>query len=287
MMAAYRRSVDKICDRFGDVRVGDLTVAMVDEFEHDLLASGAAGGGALSAKSVEGVHAVFHQLLDDAVRRGAAPSNVVASVAPPRHEDDVVTVLTPDEVRAFLDSVRGHRLLPVFFVLLATGLTRGELVGLRWGDVDLDAGEITVRRIVSMTNGQRTESMPSPSALRTVSVADRTLHLLAEHRGDAADVRATDPVFEKRGGGELNPESLSNTFRRLVERAGVSPITISGLRHTHAALLFRAGVQPLVVSMRLGHSTFATTQEMYGHLIPPLHDVNLEAFEQSILETQP
>ncbi len=71
-MAAYRRCVGRICDRFGDVRVGDLTVAMVDEFEHDLLDNGAAGGGALSAKSVEGVHAVFHQLLDDAVRRGAA-----------------------------------------------------------------------------------------------------------------------------------------------------------------------------------------------------------------------
>jgi len=92
-----------------------------------------------------------------------------------------------------------------FFVLLATGLTRGELVGLRWADVDLDTGEIT----------------------------------------------------------------------------------IAGLRHTHAALLFRAGVSPLVVSKRLGHSTFATTRDMYGHLIPSLRNANLEAFEKSIPELQP
>jgi integrase len=286
-MAAYRRSVGRICDRFGDLRVGDLTVAMVDEFEHDLLDNGAAGGGVLSAKSVEGVHAVFDQLLDDAVRRGAASSNVAASAAPPRHEDDVITVWTPDEVRAFLGSVRGHRLFPAFFVLLATGLTRGELVGLRWADVDLDTGEITIRRIVSMTNGQRTESVPSPSARRTVSIAQRTVDVLDERRAEVGSFSVDQPVFEKRGGGELNPESLSNTFRRLVEHAGVSPITIAGLRHTHAALLFRAGVSPLVVSKRLGHSTFATTQDMYGHLIPPLRDPHLESFEQSILESQP
>ncbi len=288
-LAAYRRSVDKICDRFGDLPNGDLTVAMVDEFERELLDHGAVGGGALSPKSVHAVHAVFHQVLDDAVCRGAAVSNVVASARPPCHrdDDDVVTTWTPDEVRTFLETAREHRLYPVFFVLLATGLTRGELVGLRWGDVDLDAGEITVRRIVSMTNGQRTETTPSPSARRTVTIADRTVDVLAQHKLEVGDACAERPVFEKRNGGELNPESLSATFGRLVEKAGVPPLTIGGLRHTHAALLFRAGVGPLVVSKRLGHSTFVNTLNMYGHLIPPLRDANLAPFEQSILTTQP
>lgn len=283
-IAAYRRSVDKICDRFGDVLVGDVTVAMVDDFERDLLEHGAAGGGGLSAKSVNAVHAVFHQIVADAVRRGVARSNVVASARPPRHEDRIVAAWTPDEVRTFLDVVRGHRLYPVFFVALTTGLTRGELVGLRWGDIDLDAGEITVRRIVSMTNGQRTETTPSPSARRTVTIAERTIDILAAHRaGAGGDDDVGRPVFEQRNGGELNPDSLSATFRRLVNNAGVSPIAIGGLRHTHAALLFRGGVGPIVVSARLGHSTVATTQHMYRHLTPPLHDANLAAFEQTLL----
>jgi integrase len=170
----------------------------------------------------------------------------------------------------------------LFVLVLATGLVRGEVVGLRWGDVDLDAGEIQVRRIVSMTNGQRTETEPSPSARRTVSISERTIGLLRARREDAADAGDDVPVFEQRGGGELNPESLSLTMRRLVDRAGVTPLTMSGLRHTHATMALRAGVNPIVVSRRLGHSSYATTQNMYGHLIPPLRDHRIEELEDAI-----
>ena len=116
---------------------------------------------------------------------------------------------------------------------------------------DLDTGEITIRRIVSMTNGQRPESMPSPSARRTVKIAQRAVDVLDQRRADAGNLSVDQPVFEKRGGGELDPESLPNTFRRLVAHANASPITIAGLGHTHAALLFRTGVSPLVISKHL------------------------------------
>lgn len=99
----YRRLVAKICDGLGDVVVGELSVAMVDEFERGLLDRGAQDGGALSAKSVLAVHAVLHQILDDAVRRGVVTANVAASASPPRHEAAVVTVWTNDEVRRFLE----------------------------------------------------------------------------------------------------------------------------------------------------------------------------------------
>jgi len=280
----YRRSVDKICDRLGDTLVSGLTVAAIDDFERDLLEHGSATGEALSAKSVSGVHAVLHQILDDAVRRGVVASNVAASASTPRHETPVVAVWTTDEVRTFLATARDHRLFPVFALLLATGLTRGELVGLRWGDVDLDSGTIGVRRMVTMINGARTESEPKAAACRSVTIAARTIELLRAHRADSGQPADDVPVFERRGGGELNPESLSITFARLVEHAGVSSLTISGLRHTHAALAFKAGVNPLVVSKRLGHSTSATTYDMYGHLIAPLHDDNLEAFEAELFE---
>jgi integrase len=281
----YRRCVDQICDRLGDTLVVDLTVATIDDFERNLLERGSASGEALSAKSVSGVHAVLHQILADAVRRGVVESNVAASASPPRHEAPVVTVWTSDEVRTFQATARGHRLFSAFALLLATGLTRGELVGLRWGDIDLDAGTITVRRVVTMTNGARTESEPKAAAQRSVTIAARTTEVLRTHRADSGHPVDDVPVFEKRGGGELNPESLSITFARLVEHAGVPALTISGLRHTHAALAFKAGVNPLVVSKRLGHSTSATTYDMYGHLIPPLHDDKLEAFEAALFET--
>lgn len=281
-LVAYRRSVDKICDGLGDVLVGELTVAAVDDFERDLLDHGSTTGTALSSKSVRDVHAVLHQILDDAVRRGIATANVAASAAPPRHEAAVVKVWSPDEVRTFLATARGHRLFSAFALLIATGLTRGELVGLRWADVDLDAGTVTVRRIVSMARGTRTESEPTTAARRSVTIAARTTELLRTKKAESGQPGDHAPVFEQRDGGELNPESLSLTFGRLVERAGVSALTISGLRHTHAAMAFRAGVNPLVVSKRLGHSTSSTTHDMYAHLIPPLHDDNLETLEAAL-----
>jgi integrase len=94
-------------------------------------------------------------------------------------------------------------------------------------------------------------------------------------------------VFEKHGGGELNPESLSITFARLVDHAEVSATTISGLRYTHAALALKGGVNPLVVPKRLGHSTSATTYDMYGHLIPPLHDPNIDLLEAALIAAAP
>jgi integrase len=132
-----------------------------------------------------------------------------------------------------------------------------------------------------MTLGDRTESATTP---RVVTVGDHTVQLLRAHRTEVRRVDAAAPVFEKRGGGELNPESLSKTFVRLVELAGVTPITISGLRHTHAAMALKAGVNPLVVSKRLGHSTSAITYDLYRHLIPPLHDDRIEAFEAALFE---
>jgi integrase len=286
-LRSYRRCVDKICDRLGDTLVGDLTVAAVDDFERELLEQGSTMGEALSAKSVLGVHAVLYQILDDAVRRGVVGPNVAASAAPPRHNAAVVTTWSTAEVKSFLDAVRHHRLHAVFVVLLTTGLTRGELVGLRWGDIDLSAGAVTVRRVVSMAGGTRTETQPTIAAQRTVTIGPRTIEVLRDHRRASGATDDGSPVFEKRGGGELNPESLSITFARLVDHAGVSRLTISGLRHTHAAMALKGGVNPLLVSKRLGHSTSATTHDMYGHLIPPLHDPNIDLLEATLFEAAP
>ncbi len=266
-VVAYRRSVDKICDGLGDTLVGDLTVAAVDDFERDLLDHGSTVGEPLSAKSVRDVHAVLHQILDDAVRRGIAPANVVVSAAPPRHEAPVVTVWIPDEVRTFLATARRHRLFPAFALLLATGSLVASWSGcVRVKSISMPArSPCAVRRVVTMTNGARTESEPKAAELRSVTIAARTTEMLRTHRADSGHPVDDVPVFEKQGGGELNPESLSITFACLVEHAEVSALTVGGLRHTHAAMAFKAGVNPLVVSKRLGHSTSATTYDIYGH----------------------
>ncbi len=126
-----------------------------------------------------------------------------------------------------------------------------------------------------------------PAARRTIEIGRRTIEELRDHQRTSGATEDTSPVFQQRRGGELNPESLSKTFARLVDHAEVPRLTIGGLRHTHAAMGLKGGVNPLVVSKRLGHSTSATTHDMYGHLIPPLHDPNIEVFEAATFEAAP
>ncbi len=261
---------------------------MVDEFEHDLLDNGAAGGSVVGQVGGGGARRV------PPVARRRGPLRAASSTSSRlRHlhatrttssRSGHLTRCAPSSDRC--ESIGSFRRSSCSSPRVSRA---GELVGLRWADVDLDTGGITIRRIVSMTNGQRTESVPSPSARRTVTIGQRTVDVLDERRAEAGSISVDQPVFEKRGGGELNPESLSNTFRRLVGHADVSPITLAGLRHTHAATAVpsRRLTAGCLLSSVSDTRRSRTTQDMYGHLIPHLRDPHLEAFEQSILETQP
>jgi integrase len=154
-----------------------------------------------------------------------------------------------------------------------TGMRRGEVLGLRWADVDFDAATLSVRRSVSCT-GYEVHTTPTKTrtSRRAIDLDQRTVavlrdwrhHQLAELGPDAAD----GAVFTRPDGRPVHPHSLSQTVDRLQRAAGVPPIRLHDLRHTHATLMLKHGVPLKVVSERLGHSTPAFTMAVYQHVLP-------------------
>jgi integrase len=161
-------------------------------------------------------------------------------------------------------------------MLLSTGMRRGEAVGLRWADVDLDAGVASVRRSLTVVDGTTLVSEPKTAkARRQVALDVATVEALARWRtrqkaerlqlgGDWVD---TGYVFTKEDGNFLHPDNVMVVFRRLVTSAGVPAIRLHDLRHTSATLALAAGVHPKVVQERLGHSSIGITLDTYSHVV--------------------
>lgn len=183
-------------------------------------------------------------------------------------------VWTAAELRRFLDHVSGHRLSLAFQLLATTGMRRGELLGLRWGDVDWDRGALSVVRSLGLVGSELVMSPGKTSTSRRLVFLDAdTLDRLRAHfqRAIAADVGGdTGPVIAARDGGLVHPDSFSNTFDRLVATAGVPRVRLHDLRHTYATLALQAGMHPVVLAERLGHSSVATTMDLYAHVTPAI-----------------
>jgi integrase len=188
---------------------------------------------------------------------------------------------TAAEVRRFLDHVREDRLFPAWRLAASTGLRRGELLGLRWQDVDLDIGRVSVRQTLTTVGNKVAFGEPKTArGKRNIAVDGVTISALRTWRACQAQERLafgqawhdTGLVFSREDGSLIHPDALSFWFDRHVRAAAVPRIRFHDLRHTHATLALQAGVPAKVVSERLGHATVAFTLDVYSHVIPALQE---------------
>ncbi len=239
----------------------------------------------LDPRTVAYIHTIIHRALKDAVRWDRLARNPADAADPPRAGDKGGVVATWDgsTLRAFLGSSRaeGDRLYPLWVLLATTGLRRGEALGLRWHDVDLDTGHLRVMQTVVQTQSTVALGLPKTAqGRRSVSLDPATVSVLRAHRARMHQDRLlVGPDFEDRGlvfhhpdGLWLRPNGVSDAFLRRVARYGLPRLTLHGLRHTWATLALEDGVHPRVVQERLGHSTVAITLGIYSHVSPRLHD---------------
>jgi integrase len=184
---------------------------------------------------------------------------------------------TPEQLGAFLEHVRSHRLGAAFHLAATTGMRRGEVLGAAWSDLDLEGARLTIRRTVVAPNRRVKFSSPKTSAgLRTVALDAGTVETLRAHRKRQAEERlrfgrgydGNDLVFCEPDGSPIQPNSFSKTFDRLVVTSGLPRIRLHDLRHTHASIGLAAGVHAKTMSDRLGHSTIAITMDIYSHSMP-------------------
>jgi integrase len=271
----------------GNVPLQKLGARDLDRLYRTLRERGGRAGKPLRGKSVRNTHALLSKAMGDAVRRGHIVANPVAAVDPPTRDDSVErTAWGADEVRRFLEVASTDRLGAVWRLALATGMRRGELVGLLWTDLDLDAGNVAVARQVLVR--VRTDGGPrlyvrettKSRRRRVVRFDPATAGTLRRWKADQAEERlAFGAAYRKAGGLHIeapwmvtepdgfvvHPDTLLRRWKALVKTAGVTPITLHGARHSYAELALSAGVRLDVVSRQLGHASIATTGNIYTH----------------------
>lgn len=276
----YSEIVHKhIVPRIGARSLQKLEGAHIDEFYAKLRTEGRLDGkGGLAPQTVQHVHRLLTQILASAVKaRKIRVSPIGAVQATPKVRRDEIQVLTDDEMGKLLQYVRGSDIGMPVMLAVATGMRRGEVLGLRWKDVDLDRAELRVAQVVEQTtNGLAFKEPKTERSRRSITLPARMVDELKAHRKAQAEHRlklglGRDPdglVFAAWDGSTRNPDLFSKAFARAAEKAGVPHVTFHGLRHTHITHLLRSGVPVHVVSARAGHATPAVTLTIYAHIMP-------------------
>lgn len=258
----------------GSKRLTDLTPLDVKRWHGKLLDGGRHDGGPLSVASVKLAHRILHRALADAVRWKLIAANPASGVRVPRSAPSEMTVWTSDEARRFLDAVADDRLVALWTLALHTGLRRGELAGLRWVDVDLEKGTLTVAQQRTTANYVVVVTPPKAKSHRQLLLAPATVTALRGHQHRQRVERIaigpawTDSgfVFVDESGVEYHPQRFTKMFDEVVRRTGAPKIRLHDTRHTMATLALEAGVHPKVVQEQLGHSAIAVTLDTYSHV---------------------
>ncbi len=237
----------------------------------------------LSATTVHHVHTFLHKALKQAALDGLAPRNVVDLVTPPRPHKTELQVLTPQQVKLLLAEAHNTRHYALIATAVYTGLRQGELLGLRWQDVDLEAGKLTVARQLGL--GKRFSEPKSAAGRRTLDISAPLIAILREHRAQQNELRlmlggeyvyqdlmfATSvPVGGRPAGGPQNARNVYRDFKAILRRAGLPEIRFHDLRHTAATLMLLGGVNAKTAQVMLGHSQIQLTLGTYSHVLPSM-----------------
>ncbi len=251
------------------------------------------GKGALSSTSVSHHHTLLHRALQSAVRAHLIPYNPSDVEDKPRPQHTEMQTLTKEEVNTFLRAARSTEYYPLFLTALMTGGRRGELLALRWGDVNLLESEIHINRAIIQLNDQSLHYKSTKTGKgRMVALTPENALGLRNHKEKreafCKSIKLTfdddSLVFCHPNGNPYLPDTISQAWRRLVKKIGLKHISFhSGSRHTHATLLLDQNVHPLVVSQRLGHAKISTTLDLYSHVKPELQKAAALKFD-TILE---
>jgi len=266
----------------GHHRLDKLLPLHIQSYYSDALTSGRKDGkGGLSAQTVLHHHRVLHSALRQAVRWQLVARNVADAVEPPRPKRSQPRVLDEEGTSRLVRAARGTPYAMPAMLAVATGLRRGELLALRWENVDFEAGTLRVVETLEQTNeGVRSKEPKTGKSRRTVAIGPTVVEELRRHRAEQAAARLVlgpayhdhGLVFPREDGNLWPPDSFTTAFRAFARSVGFEGLSFHGLRHTHATHLLRQNTHPKIVSERLGHSTIGITLDTYSHVVPGMQD---------------
>jgi len=281
-----------IIPSIGYIALIDLKPQQIQRLYSEKLSSG------LSARTVQLLHVTLHKALKSAVKTGLLARNISELVDKPKGKRHEWQPLSEGDMHLFLDSARETEYYELFYTTLLTGMRRGELLALRWQDIDLLLCQISVVRtmqyIVDATPDKRI-SFKEPKTIksrRLIALSPSTVAVLRDHKYkqerrrqalDLPPLQDSDLVFSHWDGTPLIPRSVTQAWRRLTRRIGLKGIRLHDARHTHASLMLKQGVHPKIVQERLGHSSIALTLDTYSHVAPGLQQAAANKFDDLLM----
>ncbi|MEO8287123.1 MAG: tyrosine-type recombinase/integrase [Chloroflexota bacterium] len=253
----------------GRTQLAKLSALNVQRLYSDKQADG------LSPTTVNMIHAVLHRALAQAMRWGLLNRNVTELVDLPREATPEYITWNEAQVNTFLSTAQGDPLEAFWRLALLTGMRRGEMLGLRWDDIDMKRGTLSVQRTLSRDAGGAF-SLGTPKSAhgkRSIALPKSLVEAFRKLRVQQTERRLATKGYQDHGfvfaneiGEPLHPNSVSYRFKKLVAEAGVPPLRIHDLRHTSATLMLANNIHPKIVQERLGHSNISMTLDRYSHV---------------------
>ena len=284
---------NQIAPFIGAVTVQMLKVADIEKWHGALRVSGRRDGkGGLSALTIRHAHRLLGKALKEAQRHDLVIKNVASMQPPPRVAHTEVVILDPDQIRSVVRDLGGRPVYPKAIVALFTGMRRGEILALRWQDVDLDRKAVTVRAALEETQaGLRFKTPKSQAGVREITLPGIVVETLRATRRRQQEQRfalgagkLTDDalVFARPDGAPQSPRALSKEWSAAAASLGFGDVTLHALRHTHASQLISCGIDVVKISKRLGHASPTITLNVYAHLFDQREDKSATAINDAV-----
>ncbi|GED34173.1 site-specific integrase [Brevibacillus centrosporus] len=273
----------------GHIELSKLTPRQIQDLYNTLFET-----GRLSDENIQKVHTIINDSLNKAVGWEMVAKNVASVLDRPKARKKEMEVWEVDEAHTFLKVAEKDRYYVAFLLALTTGMRQGEILGLRWKDVNLDTGVISITQTLSHDGKEMQVGAKTDSGNRTVAIDTETIRELRKlaKRNKIEKLEAGPELFKDHGlvisttvGTPLTPRNLMRTFYRLIENADVKKIRFHDLRHTHATMLLKANVNPKIVAERMGWADIKMI-DRYAHVLPNIQKDTADAFGKVFFQSQ-
>lgn len=274
-LKVYKSCLSKrIVPFLGNITLSKLTAIKIQLFISSLYDEG------LSYPTVKKHFEIIRNSLEHAVDFNMIPNNVALKVKLPKNQKKEMKVWNQEEANHFLNMSRKNSCFIVFQLALSTGMRQGEILGLRWKDIDLDKGLLYIKQTLSQDGRTFLTGAKTNSSIRTINLSKATISHLKDRRLVIAKEKLqygpaykdNDLIACTQHGTPLNPANIRRSFNRIINNARVPKIRFHDLRHTHATLLLGQGINVKVISERLGHSNIKVTLDTYSHVLPTMQE---------------
>ena len=274
----------RIIPKLGKIAIAELSTLHIQSYINNLQEDG------LSSSTVKKNYEIIRNSLEHAIDFGLIQNNVALKVKLPKSERKELMVWDEDEVNHFLQTAKEDRYYIVFYLAVTTGMRQGEILGLRWSDVNLKDGLLSIRQTLSHDGKTFINGAKTKASLRTIALSEATIKKLQNHKMISSQEKlAIGPgylnhnlVISTQIGSPVNPANIRRSFNRLTEVACLPRIRFHDLRHTHASLLLSKGINIKVISERLGHSNIKITLDTYSHVLPTMQKEAMQKLDEMV-----